>query len=78
MKKKYPGWNRYEKIAYYERTGEFRAPKKGEYYLSGAIPEAYRAPNDLSMEFHILREINPPAQTITVDGFQYRLNGVAL
>ena len=36
-------------------TGEFRAPLKGEWYLSGAIPEAYRAPNDLSIAFHICR-----------------------
>ncbi len=35
-------------------TGEKRAPKKGEWYLSGAIPEAYRAPNDLSTAYHIL------------------------
>ena len=34
---------------------EKRAPKKGEWYLSGAIPIAYRAPNDLSQEFHIMR-----------------------
>ena len=30
-----------------------RCPKKGEWYLSGAIIEAYRAPNDLSTPFHI-------------------------
>lgn len=32
-----------------------RCPKKGEWYLSGAIITAYRAPNDLSDEFHIAR-----------------------
>ena len=37
------------------RTGTFRAPWKGEWYLSGATPQAYRAPNDLSTAFHILR-----------------------
>lgn len=36
-------------------TGEFRAPKKGEWYLSGAIPTVYRAPNDLSTNFMICR-----------------------
>ena len=36
-------------------TGEFRQPKKGEWYLSGAIIEAYKAPNDLSTKFHIVR-----------------------
>lgn len=30
-----------------------RAPKKGEWYMSGAIPAAYYAPNDLSMKFFI-------------------------
>jgi hypothetical protein len=37
------------------RTGEFRAPKAGEWFLSGAIPAAYRAANDLSGEYNILR-----------------------
>lgn len=30
-----------------------RCPKKGEWYLSGSIIEAYRAPNDLSTPYHI-------------------------
>jgi len=34
-------------------TGIKRQPKKGEYYLSGAIPMAYKAPNDLSTAFLI-------------------------
>jgi hypothetical protein len=36
-------------------TGEFRAPKAGEWFLSGAIPEGYRATNDLSGEYYILK-----------------------
>jgi len=32
---------------------EFRCPKKGEWYLSGAIPGAYKAPNDLGTEYWI-------------------------
>lgn len=36
-------------------TGEFRPPKKGEWYLSGAIVEAYRALNDLSSSYHIAK-----------------------
>lgn len=37
-------------------TGEFRIPKKGEWYLSGAIPEAYRAPTDeMRTPYYILR-----------------------
>lgn len=34
-------------------TGERRPPRAGEWYLSGAVVEAYRAPNDLSSEFRI-------------------------
>jgi len=37
-------------------TGEFRPPKKGERYLSGAIPCAYVAPNNLSIAYPIARE----------------------
>ena len=36
-------------------TGEKRVPRKGEWYLSGAIIEAYRATNDLSCDFYIAR-----------------------
>lgn len=32
---------------------EFRCPLKGEWYLSGAIPGAYKALNDLSTEYWI-------------------------
>ncbi len=35
------------------RGSEFRPPKKGEYYLSGARPVAYKAPNDLSQAYRI-------------------------
>lgn len=39
-------------------TGEFRPPKKGEWYLSGAIVEAYKAPNDLDTPRHIAKIAN--------------------
>lgn len=42
----------------YRATGEFRPPKKGEFYLSGAIITAYRAPNDLSSPFWIAVPVN--------------------
>ena len=32
---------------------QFRCPKKGEWYLSGAIPGAYKAPNDLNTKYWI-------------------------
>ena len=35
---------------------EFREPLEGEHYLSGAIPEVYRAPADLGTPFFIMRE----------------------
>lgn len=34
-------------------TGEKRNPKKGEWYLSGAIIEAYQARADMSTPYHI-------------------------
>jgi hypothetical protein len=36
-------------------TGEMRPPKSGEWFLSGAIVEGYRASNDLSTPFHIAK-----------------------
>ena len=38
-----------------EYTGEFREPKNGEWFLSGAIAEAYHSPNDLSTKYHIAK-----------------------
>ena len=35
-------------------TGEFRPPKKGEWYLSGAIAEAHQAKNDMKQCYHIV------------------------
>lgn len=37
----------------FKATGEFRPPRKGEWYLSGAIVAAYQAPNDLSTPYWI-------------------------
>jgi hypothetical protein len=34
-------------------TGDFRPPKKGEWFLSGALIEAYRANADMSEPYHI-------------------------
>lgn len=44
------------KPRYYVKTGEHRPPRTGEFYLSGALPCAYRAPNDLGTAYHIMRE----------------------
>jgi hypothetical protein len=42
-----------DKGGYAINTKVKRPPKKGEYYLSGANPIAYRAPNDLSTAYLI-------------------------
>ena len=34
-------------------TGEKRPPKKGEWFLSGAIVEAYKARNDMTTPYQI-------------------------
>jgi hypothetical protein len=50
-------------------TGEKRPPKKGEWYLSGAIVEAYRAPNDFlpNMIYHIARLVKTETRTVIVE-----------
>jgi len=50
-------------------TGEFRAPKKGEWYLSGAIPECYQAPNDLSIKFNIVKIVTTKTTITTGEVF---------
>lgn len=34
-------------------TGEHRPPRKGEWYLSGARVEGYKAPGNMSTAYHI-------------------------
>ncbi len=45
--------------SYAINTGVKRPPKKGEYYLSGSTPMAYRAPNDLGQAYLIAEIIIP-------------------
>lgn len=57
-------------------TGEFRTPKKGERYISGAIPVAYLAPNDLRTEYHIAEPLDTePEKDLNIHGLHYRLQG---
>lgn len=42
-----------ERIPRVQLTGEIRPPRKGEWYLSGAIPEGYMAVNDLETSYSI-------------------------
>lgn len=53
----------YKKLGHYKygekigavKIAEFRCPKRGEWFISGAIPQAYKAPNDLSTPYHIAK-----------------------
>lgn len=45
---------RFGKLYFYERVG-FRAPRAGEYFLSGAPVSAYLARNDLTQRYAIVR-----------------------
>lgn len=50
-------------------TGEYRCPKKGEWYISGAIPTGYRALNDFTgtnMKYHIGRLVKVKTTTTIV------------
>lgn len=40
----------------YVKTGEFRKPRRGEYYLSGHVQVAYEALADLRNEYWIMKE----------------------
>jgi hypothetical protein len=40
----------------FAKTGEFRPPRKHEYYLSGANPEVYQAFEDYSAAYYIMVE----------------------
>lgn len=43
-----------------------RCPQQGEWYLSGAIVEAYRAPHNLHDKFHITQLVMTRTRTETI------------
>lgn len=49
----------------YAKRHDFRVPKKGEWYLSGAIPEAYQAKGDLSSPYHVVRLVRIETRQIS-------------
>lgn len=56
--KTYPGVDRGIRGKRFVRTGEFRAPRKGEFFLSGSIPEVYVAPTDeITTQYQIMRMV---------------------
>lgn len=48
---------------HYRKLG-LRPPKKGEFYLSGAVVQAYRAPNDLSSSYHVVEPTTQAFQLV--------------
>jgi hypothetical protein len=40
-----------------ETSGEFRPPKAGEWYISGAIPAGYYTKNNLSTAYNIAQRV---------------------
>ena len=53
-----------------EKTGVFRTPKAGEWFLSGAIPEGYRAASDnIKTAYYILRlvQVRREVRDVRVD-----------
>lgn len=49
------------------RTSDYREPKAGEWYLSGAIPTAYLAPNDLCTAYYICRLVRVESVLVVVE-----------
>lgn len=49
---------------FYE-TVDYRCPHAGEWFVSGAIPQAYRAENDLSNEYLIVLPCEHAKQILT-------------
>lgn len=46
------------------KTGECRKPKRGEWYLSGSITEAYQAPRDLTYTYYIAHLVRVRTRTV--------------
>lgn len=51
----FPGWHHGARLRFV-MTGEFRPPRLGEMFLSGAIPEGYECLSGrMTQSYHILR-----------------------
>ena len=59
------------------KTGEFRPPKKGEYFLSGATPFSYLCYNNMTTDFYIMRKMKP-AETLRKKAKELRLEALDL
>jgi len=45
------------KAKYCETTGEYREPKQGEFFISGATPGGYMAYHDMTTKYYIAKLI---------------------
>ena len=65
-------------MCFYE-AGPMRAPRRGEFYLSGAIVEAYRAPNDLGDVRRIVRPTHYAKQRMAwIEGDKVRMTAAGV
>lgn len=62
------------KPRYFVKSDEYRAPRKGDYYLLGDSGMIFYAFYDSSLPQEIMREIDLPAHKIKVNGFTYILD----
>lgn len=58
------GAAKYKRDVRAQWTGEIRCPQTGEWYLSGAIVEAYRAHNELRTPYHIARLVETTTKRV--------------
>lgn len=58
-------------------TNQFRSPRRGEFFLSGAIPEVYFTAVDLTSDYDIMREA-PIAPQLNLNGGSYESHREAL
>ena len=63
----------HRELVKYVKTGEFRPPRRGEHYLSGALPTVYKAPNDLSIAFNIMEPYSKSRVENKILGLQQEL-----
>tara|TARA_R110002096_G_scaffold66682_2_gene162220 strand:- start:34938 stop:35174 length:237 start_codon:yes stop_codon:yes gene_type:complete len=47
-------------------SGQFRPPRKGEWFMSGSIVEAYKAKSDMTVSYHIARLVKVQMKEVIV------------
>jgi hypothetical protein len=56
-------------FCFWEKVG-FRAPRKGEYYLSGAIVAGWRAFSDMDFPYHVVKPTHRAVRTVMRQAFK--------